>query len=235
MAEAELYRQFASMLAGRTALFGAQLWGWNHVVPHMSEKGARLDLVAHPGAGRRDAAQDRRGAVGFVRVGEAEAARDARTTPSEVPGLISRAFFLWASRQTWLAALVRWFPLTRPMVRRFIAGDDLDDALEALQRLSQQGLDVDVHRGDRLPGDLNLGAYDLLTVGASLVAAAPPGKGKAEGKPVFGSRLPIARSRSMIFATGLRLYFLVNIMELAQNSQSCGQQRQVCTVRRLYL
>jgi proline dehydrogenase len=71
---------------------------------------------------------------------EREAAEAARTRPSEVPARASRAFFVWASRQGWLAALVRSFPLTRAMVRRFIAGHDLDDALGALERLQASGL-----------------------------------------------------------------------------------------------
>ena len=69
-----------------------------------------------------------------------EAALAARLSLREIPGRISRAFFLWASRQRWMAALVRAFPLTRPMVDRFIAGDRLEDALDDLERLRAQGL-----------------------------------------------------------------------------------------------
>jgi proline dehydrogenase len=69
-----------------------------------------------------------------------QAAEAARLRLYEIPARVSRAFFLWASRQRWMAWLVKAFPLTRPMVSRFIAGERLDDALDALERLREQGL-----------------------------------------------------------------------------------------------
>ncbi|HEY7600178.1 MAG TPA: hypothetical protein VH741_09645, partial [Candidatus Limnocylindrales bacterium] len=67
----------------------------------------RLDGVVPAATIRAAAAQLR---------AEREAAEAARTTLGELPGRISRALFLWASRQRWLGWLVKSFPLTRPMV-----------------------------------------------------------------------------------------------------------------------
>jgi proline dehydrogenase len=72
---------------------------------------------------------------------EAEAhARAARTHLRDVPGHVSRVFFLWASRRHSLARVATAIPLTRAMVRRFVAGDRLDDALVALERLRELGM-----------------------------------------------------------------------------------------------
>ncbi|MEX2547840.1 MAG: proline dehydrogenase family protein [Chloroflexota bacterium] len=67
-------------------------------------------------------------------------AEAARTHVRDLPSRISRAFFLWASRRRALAALATAFPLTRAMVRRFVAGDRLEDALGALERIRAQGM-----------------------------------------------------------------------------------------------
>ncbi len=67
-------------------------------------------------------------------------AEAARTHVRDLPSRISRAFFLSASRRSALAALATAFPLTRAMVRRFVAGDRLEDALGALERISAQGM-----------------------------------------------------------------------------------------------
>ena len=72
---------------------------------------------------------------------EAQAQADAaRTHVRDLPGMLSRVFFLWASRRRALAALATAFPLTRSMVRRFVAGDTLSDGLTALERISDQGM-----------------------------------------------------------------------------------------------
>ncbi|HVM31422.1 MAG TPA: proline dehydrogenase family protein [Candidatus Limnocylindrales bacterium] len=67
-------------------------------------------------------------------------ARAARLKPRELPARASRAFFVGISRQPWLGRLATGFPLTRLMVRRFVAGEDLYDALAALERLQRRGL-----------------------------------------------------------------------------------------------
>jgi proline dehydrogenase len=57
-----------------------------------------------------------------------------------VPAKTSRAFFLWASRRRLLGRIATAIPLTRSMVRRFVAGDSLEDALVALESLRDQGM-----------------------------------------------------------------------------------------------
>lgn len=72
---------------------------------------------------------------------EAQAQADAaRTHVRDLPSRISRAFFLWASRRRALSAMATAFPLTRRMVRRFVAGDTLTDGLTALERIREQGM-----------------------------------------------------------------------------------------------
>jgi proline dehydrogenase len=71
---------------------------------------------------------------------EERAARAARPGVRDAPAKLSRAFFLWASRRRSLERLSTAIPLTRRMVRRFVAGDRLADALEVLTVLRQQGL-----------------------------------------------------------------------------------------------
>ncbi len=72
---------------------------------------------------------------------EVEAAAEAaRTHVRDVPGKVSRVFFLWASRRRALAAIATAFPLTRRMVRRFVAGSTLDEALAALEPIRDQGM-----------------------------------------------------------------------------------------------
>ena len=72
---------------------------------------------------------------------EAAAAADAaRTHLRDVPGRLSRAFFLWASRRPLLGRFATAFPLTRMMVKRFVAGFTLDDALQALDGVHDQGM-----------------------------------------------------------------------------------------------
>jgi proline dehydrogenase len=71
---------------------------------------------------------------------QAAQAKAARPRLRDVPGRISRAFFLWASRRRSLEWLSTAIPFTRSMVRRFVAGDRLADALAVLERLQQQGM-----------------------------------------------------------------------------------------------
>jgi proline dehydrogenase len=72
---------------------------------------------------------------------EAEAQdRAARPHPRQVPAKASRAFFLWASRRRALGSIATAIPITRRMVRRFVPGDRLDDALSSLESLREQGM-----------------------------------------------------------------------------------------------
>ncbi len=67
-------------------------------------------------------------------------ARANRTHVRDAPGHLSRQMFLWASHRGSLARVATAIPITRRMVRRFVAGDTLDDALGALERLREQGM-----------------------------------------------------------------------------------------------
>jgi proline dehydrogenase len=64
----------------------------------------------------------------------------ARPRLSQLPSKASRAVFLWASRRRFLGRVSTAIPLTRRMVRRFVPGDSLDDALAALETLRDQGM-----------------------------------------------------------------------------------------------
>ncbi len=55
-------------------------------------------------------------------------------------GRIPRGLFLWASRRRSLQRLAISTALTRRLVRRFVAGETLEEALEALERLREAGL-----------------------------------------------------------------------------------------------
>ncbi|MDP8905187.1 MAG: proline dehydrogenase family protein [Chloroflexota bacterium] len=67
-------------------------------------------------------------------------AKAARPRLRDVPAKVSRALFLSASRRPALGRLATAVPVTRAMVRRFVAGDRLDDALDVLERLQAAGL-----------------------------------------------------------------------------------------------
>jgi proline dehydrogenase len=62
------------------------------------------------------------------------------TTVRELPARSLRAALLALSRRRGLGRLATRLPVTRPMVGRFVAGESLDDALPALDRLSAAGL-----------------------------------------------------------------------------------------------
>ncbi len=71
------------------------------------------------------------------------AARAPRPGPMararEVPGHVMRAGFVWASQRDSLEHLTKRLPLTRGLVRRFIAGEDLPSVLTSLTRLHEAG------------------------------------------------------------------------------------------------
>ena len=71
---------------------------------------------------------------------EAAAAAAARLHLRDIPAKVSRAFFLWASHRRILGWLATAFPLTRRMVRRFVPGERLDDAMATLGSLRAQGM-----------------------------------------------------------------------------------------------
>ncbi len=68
----------------------------------------------------------------------------AAATFREMPARTLRAGLLWASRQRVLARLAASNPATGDLVRRFVAGETLDEALAALRRLRDRGLGTTV-------------------------------------------------------------------------------------------
>ena len=58
----------------------------------------------------------------------------------EAPAHVMRAGFVWASPQRPIEQLTRRFPLSRRMVERFVAGEDLDAAMAAVAGLRARGL-----------------------------------------------------------------------------------------------
>jgi hypothetical protein len=71
---------------------------------------------------------------------DAAAVEAAKTHLRDVPGRVSRVLFLWASRRQLLGRMATAFPLTRKMVKRFVAGFSLSDALEALEPVKSDGM-----------------------------------------------------------------------------------------------
>jgi proline dehydrogenase len=100
-------------------------------------------------------------AVERRRASEAQA-EASRIHLRDVPGRLSRIFFLWASRRRLLASFATAFPLTRRMVRRFVAGDRLGDALESLDTIRTQGMTwtVDVLGESVASRDMAIAAAD---------------------------------------------------------------------------
>ena len=58
----------------------------------------------------------------------------------EAPAHAMRAGFVWASHEEHVESAVRGFPLSRRMVERFVAGEDLDTAMAAVSGLRATGL-----------------------------------------------------------------------------------------------
>ncbi|TAK01982.1 MAG: proline dehydrogenase [Chloroflexota bacterium] len=55
-----------------------------------------------------------------------------------------RAVLLWLSRRRSIGRFAKWMPLSRPIVARFVAGETLDAALPALDRLRAAGFRTSV-------------------------------------------------------------------------------------------
>jgi proline dehydrogenase len=60
------------------------------------------------------------------------------------PAAIMRSGFLWASRRRVLQRIATGTPLTRGLVGRFVAGDQLEEALVAIERLQDAGMHTTV-------------------------------------------------------------------------------------------
>jgi len=56
---------------------------------------------------------------------------------------------LWASRRRWIKRAVTAAPVTRGVVRRFVAGENIDDAVRVACELTSQGMLVSLdHLGE---------------------------------------------------------------------------------------
>jgi proline dehydrogenase len=63
----------------------------------------------------------------------------ALTSRDPIPTRALRASFIWLSHRKALGRLSTRIPITRPMVRRFIAGESLPEVLPSLERLRDDG------------------------------------------------------------------------------------------------
>jgi proline dehydrogenase len=63
----------------------------------------------------------------------------ASTSRDPIPTRALRASFIWLSHRKALGRLSTRVPITRPMVRRFIAGESLPEVLPSLERLRDAG------------------------------------------------------------------------------------------------
>jgi proline dehydrogenase len=60
----------------------------------------------------------------------------------EIRNMISRAILLYLSKQFWLQDVLGGFPGFRQITRRFIAGENIRDAIGAIEELNRAGLDA---------------------------------------------------------------------------------------------
>ena len=66
------------------------------------------------------------------------------TSRDPIPTRALRATFIWLSHRKVLGRLSTRIPVTRPMVRRFIAGESLTEVLPSLERLQAEGFGTTV-------------------------------------------------------------------------------------------
>jgi proline dehydrogenase len=87
--------------------------------------------------------------------------------PSASPAVALRHILLWASRRRQIKRAVTAAPVTRGVVRRFVAGETIDDALRVTRELTSEGLMVSLdHLGedtlDRATAQAAVDAYVTL-------------------------------------------------------------------------
>ena len=118
-----------------------------------------------------------------------------------------RHSLLWASRRRGIQRLISTSLLTRPLVRRFVAGESADDAVAAVSALAAQGLAASV---DRLGEDSGERGVARETAAAYLLLI----------DRLAGLHLPLAPEVSLkLSALGLRLD---EDVALAHARQVCG-------------
>lgn len=62
-----------------------------------------------------------------------------------------RAILLWFSRQKWLKNLFMKFFISRAVVKRFVCGEELEDAIQAVKNLNEKGLIATIdHLGEEV-------------------------------------------------------------------------------------
>lgn len=97
-----------------------------------------------------------------------------RTRVRELPERAMRSLLLTLSHRRWLGRLATRLPITRPMVARFVAGESLDAALPAIERLHAAGFrttvdvlgeSVTASDAARAAADSYLGVLDALAAG----------------------------------------------------------------------
>lgn len=97
-----------------------------------------------------------------------------RTRVRELPERAMRSLLLTLSHRRWLGRLATRLPITRPMVARFVAGESLDAALPAIERLHAAGFrttvdvlgeSVTAPDAARAAADSYLGVLDALAAG----------------------------------------------------------------------
>ena len=104
----------------------------------------------------------------------------ATTALRAAPERALRTFLLWLSRRRSLGRLATRLPVTRAMVARFVAGETLDEALVALEKLREAGLrtTVDVLGEDvAAAADAAAAADEYLAVLDALAARVTPSPG----------------------------------------------------------
>ncbi len=90
------------------------------------------------------------------------------------PAAVLRQVLLWASRRRQLKRLITSAPVTRDVVRRFVAGETIDDALRVTRTLTGDGLQVSL---DHLGED----TLDIATASAAVDAYRALARRLAEG------------------------------------------------------
>jgi proline dehydrogenase len=80
---------------------------------------------------------------------EAWGSQPSSPSPGATPAAVLRQVLLWASRRRQIKRVITSAPITRDVVRRFVAGETIDDALRVTRTLVGNGLRVSLdHLGE---------------------------------------------------------------------------------------
>jgi proline dehydrogenase len=78
-----------------------------------------------------------------------ESHQPSRAPTGASPAVALRQVLLWASRRRWIKRAVSAAPMTRGAVRRFVAGEGIEDAVRVARELTDQGMSVSLdHLGE---------------------------------------------------------------------------------------